>query len=126
MKDRKLLVLIVEPERPLAALFQLDLTEQGHRANVVHSAEHAMKVLTPEYDLVVMSMALPEMTGEGFVLALRAHAAYVDMPVLVIAARANLPASIRDDATRLRRKPFDLERFVDYVKDAAGPSRFRN
>ena len=120
------MVLVVEPERPLAALFQLDLTQHGHRVNVVHSAEHALKVLTPEYDVVVTSMVLPKMTGEGFVMALRAHAAYVDLPVLVIAPGAELPASISDDATKLRRKPFNLEHFVDYVKDAAGPSRFRN
>ena len=126
MKDRQLLVLVVEPERPLAALFQLDLTQHGHRVNVVHSAEHALKVLTPEYDVVVTSMFLPGMNGEGFVVALRAHAAYADLPVLVIAPGAELPPSIRDDATKLRRKPFNLEHFVDYVKDAAGPSRFRN
>ena len=126
MKDRQLLVLVVEPERPLAALFQLDLTEHGHRVNVVHSAEHALKVLTPEYDVVVTSMFLPEMTGERFVMALRAHDAYTDMPVLVVAPHAELPASMRDNATKLRRKPFNLEHFVDYVKDAAGPSRFRN
>lgn len=48
------------------------------------------------------------------------------MPVLVIAADAQLPASTRDDATHLQRKPFNLEHFVDYVKDAAGPGRFRN
>lgn len=126
MKDRQLLVLVVEPERPLANLFQLDLTENGHRVNVVHSAEHALKVLTPEYDVVVTSMFLPQMTGEGFVMALRAHAAFVDMPVLVIAPGAELPASMRDDVTTLRRKPFNLEHFVDYVKDAAGPGRFRN
>ena len=121
-----MLVLVVEPERPLAALFQLDLTQHGHRVNAVHSAEHALKVLTPEYDLVVTSMDLPEMTGERFVMALRAHEAYADMPVLVIATDAKLPVSMRDEATRLRRKPFNLEHFVDYVKDAAGPSRFRN
>ena len=121
-----MLVLVVKPESPLAALFQLDLTQHGHRVNVVRSAEHALKVLTPEYDLVVTSMVLPEMTGEGFVMALRAHDAFVDMPVLVIGTDAKLPVSIRDDATRLRRKPFNLEHFVDYVKDAAGASRFRN
>ena len=126
MKDRQLLVLVVEPERPLASLFQLDLTQHGHRVNVVHSAEHALKVLTPEYDVIVTSMFLPQMTGEGFVVALRAHAAFADLPVLVIASEAELPASMRDDATKLRRKPFNLEHFVDYVKDAAGPSRFRN
>jgi len=126
VNDRQLLVMVVEAESPLAALFQLDLTERGHRVTLVHSAEHALKVLTPEYDVVVTGMRLPEMNGEGFVLALRAHPAYVDMPVLVIASDAQLPASIRDNATRLRRKPFDLEHFVDYVKDAAGASRYRN
>ena len=126
MKDRDLLVLVVENERPLAALYQLDLTQRGHRVNVVYSAEHALNVLTPEYDVVVTDLRLPEMSGEGLVLAMRAHPTYADLPVLVIAADRQLPASIRDDATHLRRKPFDLERFVEYVQEAAGPGRFRN
>lgn len=126
MKDRQLLVLIVEHERTLAALYQLDLTQRGHRVNVVYSAERALEVLTPEYDVVVTDLRLPEMSGEGLILAMRARAAYVDLPVLVIAADRTLPASLRDSATSLRRKPFDLEMFVDYVKEAAGPGRFRN
>lgn len=121
-----MLVLVVENERPLAALYQLDLTQRGHRVNVVHSGEHALEVLTPEYDVVVTDLRLPEMTGEGLILAMRAHPAYADLPVLVIAAERQLPVSIRDSSTRLRRKPFDLEQFVDYVKEAAGPGRFRN
>jgi len=124
--ERQLLVLVVEAERPLAALFQLDLAEQGHRVNVVHSAEHALEVLTPKYDLVVTSLRLPEMTGEQFILKMRGQVGYADLPVLVIAPDAALPESIRGDATRLRRKPFDLDHFVRYVTDAAGPRRFPN
>jgi CheY-like chemotaxis protein len=126
VKDRQLLVLVVEPDRPLAALFQLDLTQRGHSVNVVHSAEHALKVLTPEYDVVVTGLRLPEMTGERFIQSMRVRPGYADLPVLVIAADMALPVSISDDATRLRRKPFNLEHFADYVAEAAGPGRFRN
>lgn len=126
MKERQLLIMVVEPDLPLAALFQLDLTQRGHNVNVVHSAEHALKVLTPEYDVVVTGLRLPEMTGERFIQSMRARPGYADLPVLVIAADVALPKSITDSATRLRRKPFDLEHFVDYVAEAAGPGRFRN
>lgn len=126
MKDRQLLIMVVEPERPLAALFQLDLTQRGHKVNVVHSAEHALKVLTPEYDVVVTGLRLPEMTGERFIQSMRVQPGCADLPVLVIAADVALPKSITDSATRLRRKPFDLEHFVGYVEEAAGPGRFRN
>lgn len=126
MSDRQLLVLVVEPDRPLAALFQLDLALQGHKVNVVHSAEHALEVLTLEYDVVVTDLRLPEMSGEDFIHSVRAQPGYADLPVLVIAADVALPETISDTATRLRRKPFDLEHFVDYVADAAGPGRYRN
>jgi hypothetical protein len=66
------------------------------------------------------------MTGERFIQSMRVQPKYADLPVLVIAADASLPVSISDDATRLRRKPFNLEHFVDYVAAAAGPGRFRN
>lgn len=126
MKERQLLIMVVEPDLPLAALFQLDLTQRGHNVNVVHSAEHALKVLTPEYDVVVTGLRLPEMTGERFIQSMRAQPGYADLPVLVIAADVALPKSITDSATRLRRKPFNLEHFVDYVAEAAGPGRYRN
>lgn len=124
--DRPLLVLVVESELPLAGLYQLDLVQQGHRANVVHSALHALEVVTPAYDVVVTDLRLPDMPGEDFIQALRARPGCADLPVLVIAADQTLPAAIDDGATRLRRKPFDLEHFVSYVTEAAGMGRFRN
>lgn len=126
MNERELLVLVVEPERPLAALFQLDLAQHGHRVSAVHSGEHALEVLTPQYDLVVTSLELPEMSGEQFILKLRAQAGCADLPVLVIAPDAELPESLRDGATHLRRKPFALDHFVRYATAAAGPARFPN
>lgn len=126
MTQRPLLVLLVEPQLRLAALFQLDLTEHGHRVNAVYSAEHALGVLTPEYDIVVTDLHLPTMTGEQFILAMRSQPAYVLLPVLVISTEAELPASVSDSATRLRQVPFDLQHFVAYVSEAAGPIHFRN
>ena len=127
MNERQLLVMVVQPDRPLAALFQLDLTQRGHNVNVVHSAEHALEVLTPEYDVVVTGLRLPEMTGERFIQWMRAQPGCADLPVLVIAADVALPESMAaDGATSLRRMPFDLEHFVDYVAEAAGRGRFRN
>lgn len=124
--DRQLLVLVVESELPLAALYQLDLLQEGHRVNVVHSAEHALKVLTPTYDVVVTDLRIPDMPGEEFIRALRARPGCADLPVLVIAADSSLPEAIDDGATSLRRKPFELEHFVSYVTEAAGKGRFRN
>lgn len=127
MKERQLLIMVVQPDRPLAALFQLDLTQRGHNVNVVHSGEHALKALTLEYDVVVTGLRLPEMTGERFIQSMRAQPGYADLPVLVIATDAALPKSMAaDSATSLRRAPFDLEHFVDYVAEAAGRGRFRN
>lgn len=127
MKERQLLIMVVQPDLPLAALFQKDLTQRGHNVNVVHSAEHALKVLTAEYDVVVTGLRLPEMTGERFIQSMRARPGYADLPVLVVAPDVALPKSIAaDSATSLRRMPFDLEHLVDYVAEAAGPGRFLN
>lgn len=124
MKDRQLLVLVVEPDRPLAAFFQQDLEQRGHDVSVVHSGEHALDLLTLNYDVVVSGLRLPE--GERFIHSMRARPGYADLPVLVIATDVALPKSITGSATRLRRKPFDLEHFVAYVAEAAGPGRYRN
>lgn len=126
MTERQLLVLVVETDLPLAMLYQLDLAQRGHRVNVVHSAEHALEVLTPTYDIVVTDLRLPRMSGEDFIRSVRARPGCADLPVLVIASAMTLPGTIDDAATHLRHKPFDLEHFASYVTAAAGAGRFRN
>ena len=124
--ERKLLILIAEAEHKVAYAYQLSLLERGHRVNVVHSAEDALETITPEFDLVITDLRLPEMTGEQMILSMRAQPALEDLPVLVIAAAKTLPDSLVGRATTLRRKPFDVEALPAYVSSAAGRSRFRN
>ena len=57
-----------------------------HRHADLPGLPPALKVLTPESDVVVTGLRLSEMTGERFIQSF----------------------SMSDDATRLRRKPFNL------------------
>ena len=121
-----MLILIAESERTLGYAYQLALISHGHLVNLVHSAEDALAAITPAYDLVITDLRLEEMTGEEMILAMRARPTLREIPVLVIAAAKTLPEALVGRTTTLRRKPFDFDALPDYVRNAAGPSRFRN
>lgn len=125
MSQRRLTVLVVEADLPLALEYQLDLLRQGHLVNVVDSAEEALRVITPRYDLLITDLWLPAMSGEDLIRSLRARPEFADLPILVLTAARALPEALGGRIT-LRRKPFDLDDLGSYADEAAGEGRFRN
>lgn len=123
MKPRPLQVLIVEPDLSLSFQYQLELLAGGHAANIVHSGEDGLAVITPRYDLVITDLRLPAMSGEVFVLEIRSRQDLRHIPVLVIATSPTLPDSLRNGLTTLRQKPFDWDHFLLFVTEAAGRGR---
>ena len=126
MKKRKLTVLVVEADLPLALQYQLELIGEGHHVNIVHNAEDALSLVTPACDLVITDLTLPGMNGEALIQTLRARPEHADLPVLIITASAGMPESLRHELTQFRRKPFDFDRLSEYAQQAAGSGRFRN
>ena len=126
MKNRRLTVLVVEADLPLALQYQLELISDGHHVSIVHNAEDALSLVALGCDLVITDLSLPGMSGEAFIQTLRARPEHADLPVLVISAAIGIPESLRHALTQFRRKPFALDRLSDYAQEAAGSSRFRN
>ncbi len=79
-------VLLVEDERGLAEMVRRGLTVDGHLVDVVHTGTEGLAAATgQEYDVVVLDIMLPELSGYRVLQQLRA--AQVWTPVLMLTAK---------------------------------------
>ena len=117
MKQR---ILIVEDERHIGVPLKFNCEAEGYEATLVEDGLSAVKQFeaTPEaFDLVILDLMLPSMSGYAVLERLRA--AKVVVPVLVLTARTLAEDRIRGydvGADRYMTKPFELPELLAQVK----------
>jgi DNA-binding response OmpR family regulator len=80
-------ILVVEDEPDIALGLQLDLTNEGHRVEVVGDGGEAVRRgQTPVWDLIILDIMLP--TKDGFEVCRELRRAKVRTPVLMLTAKA--------------------------------------
>ncbi len=104
-------LLLVEDDTLLGDGIRAGLSEQGYAVDWVEDAEAAQLALeTGHYDLMVLDLGLPGMSGLDFLGQLRARGE--DLPVLILTARDAIQdrvAGLDSGADDYLTKPFDLE-----------------
>jgi two-component system, OmpR family, alkaline phosphatase synthesis response regulator PhoP len=114
-------ILVVEDERHLAVGIKFNLEAEGYRVTTVGDGPAALSELEehdPEFDLVVLDIMLPGMSGYAVCEALRERGN--DVPILILSAR-----TLSEDRTRgfdvganqYLSKPFDLDELLSRVKN---------
>ena len=117
MKQR---ILIVEDERHIGVPLKFNCEAEGYEATLVEDGPSAVKQFeaTPEaFDLVILDLMLPSMSGYAVLERLRAAKVYV--PVLILTARTLAEDKIRGydvGADRYMTKPFELPELLAQVK----------
>jgi two-component system OmpR family response regulator len=117
MKQR---ILIVEDERHIGVPLRYNCEAEGYEATLVEDGPSAIKQFeaSPEaFDLVILDLMLPSMSGYAVLERLRAAKVYV--PVLVLTARTLSEDRIRGydvGADRYMTKPFELAELLAQVK----------
>ncbi|WP_321395116.1 response regulator [Emcibacter sp.] len=115
-------ILIAEDEEAVSAFVSRALELRGHTTHVVSDGGAAADALSKNhYDLLLTDIVMPVM--DGISLALKASAAYPDMPILMMTGFAhekqrahNLEALIHDVIS----KPFSLDEICDAVDNVLG------
>jgi two-component system alkaline phosphatase synthesis response regulator PhoP len=111
-------ILVVEDNGTLALGLRGNLEYDGHRADVVPSAEAALTRLTRQaYDLVILDLMLPGMDGFRLVSLLRSMGQTV--PILVLTARGDEGDKVRvlkAGADDYVTKPFGLHELLARVE----------
>jgi DNA-binding response OmpR family regulator len=113
-------ILVVEDEAHLAEGLQFNLEAEGHQVEIAADGRTAAERLTASdasFDLVILDLMLPEMTG--FEVAQRARAGGNLVPILILTAKdatQDLVRGLEDGADDYMTKPFELDELLVRVR----------
>ena len=121
-------LLLVEDDRPLLEFLRKAFREEGYAADVATDGNEALeRALGRSYDCIVLDLMLPERDGFSVLEELRRRA--VNVPVLLLTARAELECKLRGletGADDYLAKPFDLAELLARVHALIRRARLRH
>ncbi|MED4581214.1 response regulator transcription factor [Brevibacillus choshinensis] len=110
-------LLLVEDERNLARYLQLELENEGFSMDVEYDGASGLeKALANEYDLILLDVMLPELSGIELCRRLRE---VNDVPIIMITARGEVPdivTGLDSGANDYLAKPFAIEELFARIR----------
>jgi CheY-like chemotaxis protein len=109
-------VLVVDDERPFAAVLAELLTAEGNRVQVAHDGRRAMRILTtqPRFpDVVLCDVMLPGLNGPSLAAELRRRFPNRRLPIVLMSASADPRTDLRD--VWFLAKPIDVPELLDLL-----------
>lgn len=113
-------ILIVEDEQHIGRLVKFNCEAEGYQAVLVGDGRRALEELDPArtpFDLVILDLMLPEMSGYAVLQQMRTRG--IQVPVLVLSARTLSEDKIRGfdcGADQYMTKPFELPELISRVR----------
>jgi two-component system KDP operon response regulator KdpE len=112
-------VLIVEDERPLRRALAMNLTARGYEVAEAGTASAALGAAsTDDYDLILLDLGLPDLSGMDIIRAVRA---YASTPIIVLSARtgsSDKVAALDLGADDYVTKPFSIDELLARLRAA--------
>jgi DNA-binding response OmpR family regulator len=109
-------ILIIEDEKKISDIVELYLRREGFKARVAGTGEEAMKLLKEPFDLIVLDLMLPDISGEELCGTIRETS---DAPIIMLTAKSGEEDRIRGlglGADDYVVKPFSPRELVARVK----------
>jgi pilus assembly protein CpaE len=123
-------VLVVDDDSNLLQMLGLMLERAGHTPILVSSGQEGIRIATQSPpDLAIVDVMMPGMSGHDVCRQLRAHPATVDMPILILTARAQAvdrAAALESGANDFMTKPVspnELETKLDEILSRQAETR---
>ena len=112
-------ILIVEDEVPIAQLIEMSLARAGYQCEAVNDGcAAADKIEQNDYDLVLLDIMLPQLSGMEVLRRLRRES---DMPVIMLTARDSVidkVSGLDSGADDYITKPFAIEELLARIRAA--------
>jgi two-component system, OmpR family, response regulator ArlR len=110
-------ILIIEDEKQLARLIELELTHEGYQAEVAYDGlEGIEKFKQGDFQLVLLDIMLPEIDGIKVCQQIRA---FSSIPVIMVTARDSIPDKVKGldiGADDYLTKPFATEELLARIR----------
>ena len=127
MTAEKPSILIVEDEPKMRRLLELQLADEGFRAQTVADAETALKMVNSgPFDLIVTDLKLPGMSGLEFLQAVKRGNAAV--PIIIMTAYGTVESAVeamKIGASDYVLKPFSLAELVLVIRKELASHQLR-
>lgn len=105
-------ILIADDDRDIRELVQFKLAQAGYDVVTAEDGPQALSAARTEpFDLVVLDVMMPQMTGIEVCRTLRAEEATAALPVILLTAKtqaADMQAGLAAGANEYLTKPFSL------------------
>lgn len=113
-------ILIIEDEESIARVLQLELQFEGYEAETAHTGTAGLlKYREQKWDLVLLDIMLPEMSGLDVLKRIRATESYT--PVILLTAKGEVEDKVKGldlGANDYITKPFEIEELLARIRAA--------
>lgn len=113
-------ILVVDDERHIVRLIQVNLERQGYHVVTAHDGKEALEKVTAETpDLVVLDVMMPYMDGFEVLRNLRREPETRELPVIMLTAKAqdrDVFTGYQAGADMYLTKPFNPQELITFVK----------
>ncbi len=138
MKGNNSRILVVDDEQDLCEILKFNLETEGYVADTANSAEEAMTMDIPSYNLLLLDVMMGEMSGFAMAKKLKENPMTANIPIIFLTARdtendtvtgfnlgaddyISKPFSIREVLVRIRA----VIRRTNETDDHAGPKTLK-
>lgn len=103
-------ILVVEDDRQIAELVRLELVDQHYLVDIAHDGDEGLDLaLSNDYDLIILDVMLPRMSGRELCKAVRDEGATVPILMLTgLGSSHDIISGLDQGADDYLTKPFDL------------------
>lgn len=113
-------ILIIEDEESIARVLQLELEFEGYAAEMAHTGtDGLLKYREQKWDLVLLDIMLPEMSGLDVLKRIRATESHT--PVIMLTAKGDVEDKVKGldlGANDYMTKPFEIEELLARIRTA--------
>lgn len=111
-------ILVVDDEQDLCEILSFNLESEGYEVDTANSAEEALRMFSPKYDLLLLDVMMDEMSGYQMAKRIRTDLGS-DVPIIFLTAKNtenDMLTGFNVGADDYITKPFSLKAVLARVK----------